>query len=120
MAILVVKNELAQREPFFRLAPRAPLLSPNALQRIRRQVLHGDAVVFGLQLHFRGRAMPHKEADRTYLHTVVHEHFQGRPIDENVKFNRVIRILLPCREFVREKRVIEALSVTTIDVHLPL
>jgi hypothetical protein len=90
----------------------ALLLSPNALQRIRRQVLHGDAVVFGLQLHFCRRPMLHKEGGRSYLYTVVNEHFQGRPVDENVKFNRVIRVFLPCREFVREKRVTEAISVT--------
>jgi hypothetical protein len=36
--------------------------------------------------------MPHKEGGRTYLHTVVNEHFQGRPVHENVKFKRVIRL----------------------------
>ena len=110
VAILVVKTELAQREPFSWPAPQAPLLSPNALQRIRRQVLHAEAVVYGLQLHFCWGAILHKEGGRSYLYTVVNEHFESGPVDQNVKFNRVIRILLPCREFVREKRVTEAVE----------
>jgi hypothetical protein len=44
------------------------------------------------------------------LYAVVNEYLQGRPVDQNVKFNPVIRILLPCREFVREKRVTEAVE----------
>jgi hypothetical protein len=48
VAILVVKTELAQREPFSWPAPQAPLLSPNALQRIRCKVLYTDTVVYGL------------------------------------------------------------------------
>ena len=64
--------------------------------------------------------MPHKEAGRTNLHTIVNEHFERRPIYENVEFNRIIRIRFPSREFVREKRIPEAFGLTTIDEDLPL
>jgi hypothetical protein len=36
--------------------------------------------------------MLHEEGSRSYLYTVVNEHFQDRPVDQNVQFDRVIRI----------------------------
>jgi hypothetical protein len=47
------------------------LLAPNALERVRSQVLHIHGAAFGMPAHFCRVTVEHKETRRTHLNPMV-------------------------------------------------